>query len=122
MNQGRTTYSAGSQRTVIEGLKLPQFIKDMLIENNNSEFYNILGVEQFAEYITACLADMAIHVCLQCAYFYFKLCPDSFFDLLAGSDCETSHYMRFKSAGGSLSGIGSGAFDFMDCRHSAEIF
>ena len=30
--------------------------------NNNSEFYNILGVEQFAEYITACLADMAIHV------------------------------------------------------------
>ena len=35
---------------------------DMLIENNNSEFYNILGVEQFAEYITACLADMAIHV------------------------------------------------------------
>ena len=33
-----------SQRTVIEGLKLPQFIKDMLIENNNSEFYNILGV------------------------------------------------------------------------------
>ena len=51
-----------SQRTVIEGLKLPQFIKDMLIENNNSEFYNILGVEQFAEYITACLADMAIHV------------------------------------------------------------
>ena len=51
-----------SQRTVIEGLKLPQFIKDMLIENNNSEFYNILGVEQFTEYITACLADMAIHV------------------------------------------------------------
>lgn len=43
-------------------MKLPQFIKDMLIENNNSEFYNILGVEQFAEYITACLADMAIHV------------------------------------------------------------
>lgn len=41
---------------------MPQFIKDMLIENNNSEFYNILGVEQFAEYITACLADMAIHV------------------------------------------------------------
>ena len=51
-----------SQRTVIEGLKLPQSIKDMLIENNNSEFYNILGVEQFTEYITACLADMAIHV------------------------------------------------------------
>ena len=50
------------QRTVIEGLKLPQSIKDMLIENNNSEFYSILGVEQFTEYITACLADMVIHV------------------------------------------------------------
>ena len=55
-----------SQRTVIEGLKLPQFIKDMLIENNNSEFYNILGVEQFAEYITVWLIwqSMLSAVCL----------------------------------------------------------
>lgn len=50
-----------SQRTIIEGLKLPQTIKDILIENNNSEFYNILGVDRFAEYITTCLADMVIH-------------------------------------------------------------
>ncbi len=51
-----------SQRTVIEGLRLPQSVKDMLIENNNSEFYDILGVEQFTEYMTACLADLIIHV------------------------------------------------------------
>ena len=51
-----------SERTVIEGLKLPQSVKDILIENNNSEFYDMLGVEQFTEYMTACLADMVIHV------------------------------------------------------------
>ena len=58
-----------SQRTVIEGLKLPQSVKEMLIENNNSEFYDILGVEQFTEYITACLADMVIHAV--CSVFIF---------------------------------------------------
>lgn len=49
------------QRTAIEGLKLPEPVKDILIENNNSEFYHILGVDQFTDYVSTCLADMVIH-------------------------------------------------------------
>ena len=47
-----------AQRIAIENMKLPQSVKDILLENNNSEFYHILGVDQFAEYISTYLADM----------------------------------------------------------------
>ena len=40
-----------AQRMAIEELKLPQSVKDVLLENNNSEFYRLLGVDQFGEYI-----------------------------------------------------------------------
>ena len=45
----------------IEELKLPQSVKDVLLENNNSEFYRLLGVDQFGEYISTCLSDMLIN-------------------------------------------------------------
>lgn len=32
-----------------------------MLENNNSEFYKLLGVEQSEEYISTCLADMLIN-------------------------------------------------------------
>ena len=41
-----------AQRMAIEELKLPQSVKDVLLENNNSEFYRLLGVDQFGEYIS----------------------------------------------------------------------
>ena len=50
-----------SQRLLIEGLNLPQSVKDALLENNNSEIYKMLGVDQFAEYISMYLADMLIN-------------------------------------------------------------
>ena len=49
------------QRMSIEEMKLPQSVKDVLLENNNSEFYKLLGVEHFEEYISTCLADMLIN-------------------------------------------------------------
>jgi uncharacterized membrane protein required for colicin V production len=48
------------QRMTIEELNLPQSVKDILLENNNSEVYSKLGVERFTEYISTYLADMLI--------------------------------------------------------------
>lgn len=50
-----------SQRLVIEQLNLPQSVKDVLLENNNSEIYSMLGVDAFAEYVSMYLADMLIN-------------------------------------------------------------
>lgn len=50
-----------AQRSSIEHLDLPQAVKDMLLENNNSEIYKILGVSQFPEYVSTYLADMLIN-------------------------------------------------------------
>jgi uncharacterized membrane protein required for colicin V production len=49
-----------SQRSFIEGLDLPESIKSALIENNNSEAYQILGVERFTDYIGNYMANMII--------------------------------------------------------------
>ncbi len=48
------------QRTIIEELKLPDSIKEALIENNNSEIYQILGVEAFADYLSSYLSEAII--------------------------------------------------------------
>lgn len=48
------------QRMAIERMNLPDSVKDILLENNNSEIYHMLGVNQFAEYISTYLADMLI--------------------------------------------------------------
>lgn len=50
-----------AQRMAIEKMKLPQSVKNVLLENNNSEFYKLLGVDRFEEYISTCLADMLIN-------------------------------------------------------------
>ena len=44
-----------AQRIAIENLNLPQSVKETLLENNNSEFY------QFAEYVSTYLADILIN-------------------------------------------------------------
>lgn len=49
------------QRTLIEEISLPQSIKDALIENNNEEIYQLLGVERFIDYIGSFLADRIIN-------------------------------------------------------------
>ena len=49
------------QRTIIENLNLPQNVKSALIENNNHEVYELLGVNAFADYIGNYLADMILN-------------------------------------------------------------
>lgn len=56
---GETPPSA--ERTIIENLDLPQNIKSALIENNNHQVYELLGVEKFADYIGNYLADMILN-------------------------------------------------------------
>ncbi|MCI8951209.1 MAG: CvpA family protein [Lachnospiraceae bacterium] len=49
------------QREAIENSKLPEIIKSVLVENNNEEIYNMLGVKAFADYISTYLADRIIN-------------------------------------------------------------
>ena len=51
-----------AQRTAIERMDLPQTLKDILLENNNNEIYQMLGVQEFTEYVSAYLADILINV------------------------------------------------------------
>lgn len=50
-----------AQRSMIENLELPQKIKTALIENNNSEMYQMLGVQAFTDYIGSYMADLILN-------------------------------------------------------------
>lgn len=45
---------------LIDELPLPKQFKKMLTENNNSEVYRIMGVDQFEDYIGGYVADMIL--------------------------------------------------------------
>lgn len=49
------------QVMMIENMDLPENIKEMLLENNNKEVYDVLEVSGFHEYIGAYLANMIIN-------------------------------------------------------------
>jgi len=50
-----------AQRTIIENLNLPHAVKSALIENNNSEIYQMMGVQAFTDYVGNYLADTIIN-------------------------------------------------------------
>lgn len=50
------------QRELIEGLSLPEQIKEALLENNNYEAYDILGVQTFSDYISGYLANGILNI------------------------------------------------------------
>jgi uncharacterized membrane protein required for colicin V production len=52
---------ANEQISLIEGLKLPQSIKDSLIENNNSEVYEELSISGFKSYVSNYLTGIIIN-------------------------------------------------------------
>lgn len=58
---GEELKGKGEQREAIEGLKLPESIKDVLIANNNEEVYEALGIKEFTEYISSYLANMVVN-------------------------------------------------------------
>lgn len=49
------------QRSYIEDMDLPDQLKNNLLTNNNSEVYEILGVDRFADYIGAYLSNMILN-------------------------------------------------------------
>ncbi len=49
------------QVLMIENMELPENIKNLLLENNHDEAYDVLGVSDFREYIGAYLADLIIN-------------------------------------------------------------
>lgn len=49
------------QVSIIEGLKLPQSLKDSLIKNNNKEVYKELSADNFKEYISSYLTGIIIN-------------------------------------------------------------
>ena len=58
-----------AQRISIEKMNLPEPVKEILLENNNSEIYHMLGVSQYAEYISLYLADMLINAVVSAVLF-----------------------------------------------------
>ena len=54
--------SKAQQTEMIEQSRLPRFIKNILLENNNSEIYDRLGVETFTEYLTAYLTELIVNI------------------------------------------------------------
>ncbi len=50
------------QRSIIEKMELPGQLKDALLENNNSEVYEALGVNSFTHYISRYLANSLINI------------------------------------------------------------
>ena len=50
------------QRSIIEGMELPGQLKDALLENNNSEVYEALGVNSFTHYVSRYLANGLINI------------------------------------------------------------
>ena len=51
-----------AQIKLVEEAKIPEFMKDSILENNNSEIYKELGVTTFPEYVAAYVADTIINL------------------------------------------------------------
>lgn len=51
-----------TQTEIIEGMRLPDFLKDSLLENNNPVIYQLLDVEELQGYIAGFLANVCINI------------------------------------------------------------
>lgn len=54
--------SRESQIALIENAKLPDMLKQLLLENNNDEIYKALGINTFSEYVGSYLAKMVADI------------------------------------------------------------
>lgn len=62
LDNAETSGNPSLQRQVIESLDLPAQMKDALVENNNSEIYQLLGANTFAEYLVDYLANSVMNI------------------------------------------------------------
>ena len=65
------------QREAIERLKLPEQMKEALLENNNTEIYELLGVDRFLDYLGQYLANMVINLAGSALLFVYITFPAS---------------------------------------------
>ncbi|MBO5461118.1 MAG: CvpA family protein [Ruminococcus sp.] len=54
--------SKEEQIAQIENSAIPEFLKELLIENNNSIIYNELGVEYFPQYVASYITRLAVNI------------------------------------------------------------
>lgn len=106
----------------IEELKLPQSVKDVLLENNNSEFYRLLGVdhlEMIYQYLPFRYADQYPWFCSGiCSQLY----SDPFGDPLAEPVVQTAYYMWLKSDGRRDRRACRRISAFVACRIYSQLF
>ena len=57
LGAGEEIQGTAGQRALIEDLPLPKQLKDSLLENNNGEVYQMLGVDTFTAYVGRYLAN-----------------------------------------------------------------
>ena len=62
-----------TQIQLIEQAPLPQILKDSLLENNNTEIYDQLGVSTFLEYIASYISDIVIRIVSFLVTFLFAI-------------------------------------------------
>lgn len=82
------------ERRTIEELKLPEQMKRILIENNNREVYQMLGVEQFGDYVGGYLADTVIKAAASILLFAVVFILLHIVAAWAGSDRKASYNKR----------------------------
>lgn len=56
------TEEPAKQRETIEDMSLPKQIKEALLENNNYEIYDVLGVDTFEDYISGYLTNGLLNI------------------------------------------------------------
>lgn len=127
-----TVIEEGAMRTqteIIEGMPLPDFLKDALLENNNPVIYQLLDVDSLKEYIAGFLANVclnilsvvlafvliyiAVTIVLDALHLFSKLPVLSFFN----------HFMGFLVGGAKglfFVWIGCMVLTFFQCRAGSE--
>lgn len=54
--------AAQTQAQIIDGMPLPDFLKEALLENNNPVIYQLLDVDSLKEYIAGFLANVCLNI------------------------------------------------------------
>ena len=55
-------FTQTQQTNLIEESVLPEFVKELLLENNNNAIYEELGVKYFAEYVAEYMSNMVVKI------------------------------------------------------------
>ncbi len=58
------SYTKQQEVNIISSLRLPQPLKDKLLENNNSVIYELIGADSFIDYIAGFVANLVINLVL----------------------------------------------------------